>query len=290
MINPTHMPTSYVFINDLYTYALTVYAALHIGIGNIKKAIVSGNYYKQVGLGFGGFEQEKSTSNLINIVNRVEIPEKAKMGIIIDVHSGLGPTGVDTLMVGGFGNKLEKDDETCDENDVDCDNTIDDKIESFTNLIKKIYTNPADDGNYVLDKDTKNPRTKGPIIEFEASVLELSTKKIQNETGATAGYELTVGQISESFCKKYFAPKLKNNNRICLTQEFGTEHMIRVGKALSDENYAYHYGTDNEKNIYGERLQDVFYVKNKIWKKNTIGRGMDVLFKSLDHLMLNEKT
>jgi hypothetical protein len=283
MINPSYMPTKYLYLNDVYSYCITIFAALNIGLGNIKKALVSGNYFKQTGLGFGGFKQEKSSSNLIDLINKLEIPDKAKKAIIIDVHSGLGPNGVDTLMVGGFGIQTDKDDESC-KNDDNCNN-IDDRIDSFTNLIKELYSNPDDDNIYSLDKDTPNPRTKGPIIEFEASVEALSTKKIQNETGATAGYELTVGQVAESFCKKYFAPDLINNNRICITQEFGTEHMIRVGKALSDENYAYHHGSDVEKNTYGERLQDVFYVKNKLWKKNTIGRGMDVVFKSLDHLM-----
>ena len=50
-----------------------------------------------IGLGYGGNKLCTSAKNLIDLVVSLKIQETAKFISLIDVHTGLGPSGVDTL-------------------------------------------------------------------------------------------------------------------------------------------------------------------------------------------------
>lgn len=100
IINPTSKPFKNVFLNDAYSIYLTVTAVIKHGMLNMKKAMVSGNYYKSKGLGFGGYKLSRSGQNLINLMHQLNIHETAEKIVFIDVHTGLGPSGQDTLMIG----------------------------------------------------------------------------------------------------------------------------------------------------------------------------------------------
>jgi len=96
--NFTTMPTSNLFLNDIWGYLKLAKTFLVYGITNAKRALVAGNYHKPTGLGFGGQELQPSARNIIKLVEELEIPTKAKRVALVDVHSGLGPCGVDTLL------------------------------------------------------------------------------------------------------------------------------------------------------------------------------------------------
>jgi len=53
-----------------------------------------------------------------------------------------------------------------------------------------------------------------------------------------------------------------------------------VGKTQTEENYAYHHGTESEKKTYGARMVDVFYVQTDGWRRNVARRGL-VVFKQV---------
>ena len=69
-----------------------------------------------------------------------------------------------------------------------------------------------------------------------------------------------------------------------MTQEFGTISTVLVGKNLVDENYAFHYGTQEEKDVYTQRLKGTFYVETVEWKRNVIRRGLGLILQAIDHL------
>ena len=113
-----------------------------VGLGRIKKALVSGNYFNEKGIGFGGMEKQQSVRILEEFLverglfggwgwewwwwwwwwwwcvgvfvyesGEIEVGgifffsdffiglNKPLNGIfLIDVHTGLGPSGIDTLM------------------------------------------------------------------------------------------------------------------------------------------------------------------------------------------------
>ena len=104
MINPGSMPFgSNMLLNDLYGHLKSAYAVLRYGITTIKRALVAGNYFRQAGLGFGGFTRSKSVEALIDI-SRSKGLHNAKKITLLDHHTGLGPSGTDTLLSLGSGN------------------------------------------------------------------------------------------------------------------------------------------------------------------------------------------
>ena len=48
------------------------------------------------------------------------------------------------------------------------------------------------------------------------------------------------------------------------------------------ENYAYYYGTPHEKEVYGKRYRDCFYLnQDSEWKRKVVHRGLALLFQAI---------
>ena len=104
MINPKSMPFgNNLFFNDIWGHLKSAYAVARYGITPIKRALVAGNYFRQSGLGFGGFKRSLSAETLINIA-KIKNLHNAKKITLLDHHTGLGPSGTDTLALLGRGN------------------------------------------------------------------------------------------------------------------------------------------------------------------------------------------
>ncbi|OQR85541.1 hypothetical protein THRCLA_10683 [Thraustotheca clavata] len=91
-------PTAPVQFNALF-YPKMLQIILEMGYTNAKKAVVSGNYHFQKGLSYGGSELESNHALIRDFIathfNLDEITHVA----FVDVHTGLGPKGFDTLDV-----------------------------------------------------------------------------------------------------------------------------------------------------------------------------------------------
>jgi hypothetical protein len=99
-LNPISKPYKSLFLNDLHGYIVSGKTILSHGMIKIKKGLLSGNYFNQKGLGFGGFKLSRSGENLVRLMNQLDIHGTAEKVVLIDVHTGLGPSGQDTLMIG----------------------------------------------------------------------------------------------------------------------------------------------------------------------------------------------
>jgi hypothetical protein len=105
MVNPKTMPFGESFaLNDIWGHLRSLYAVCVFGITTIKRALVAGNYFRQEGLGFGGFKRTASVETLIRIAHEHELHLAQKI-TLLDHHTGLGPSGTDTLALLGQGNK-----------------------------------------------------------------------------------------------------------------------------------------------------------------------------------------
>eukprot|EP00656_Telonema_subtile_P038879 TRINITY_DN44042_c0_g1_i1.p2 TRINITY_DN44042_c0_g1~~TRINITY_DN44042_c0_g1_i1.p2 ORF type:complete len:380 (-),score=57.44 TRINITY_DN44042_c0_g1_i1:4-1143(-) len=74
-------------------------AAYHLalnGFNALKKALVTGQYHDAVGVYYGGAEEQPSITLLSKVLPTI-LTTTADV-IVVDVHSGLGPQGVDTFM------------------------------------------------------------------------------------------------------------------------------------------------------------------------------------------------
>lgn len=190
-LNPTSKFHSNVVINEILSFLVLGKSLMKYGLKALKKALVSGNYYKQKGVGFGGFEQTQSVKNLLNLlVNEIQLPSLAKEFILLDVHTGLGPEGVDTLMFHGS--------------------------EEWSKQMESIF--PTD---YLNEKTLGGIKVEefsaSPLPDKQGEKISDSVKVDNNAKEVASGYELTVGTVSGSLCSNYLSPN-KNIKFMCITQ------------------------------------------------------------------------
>lgn len=244
LLNPTYqigtaMGPYGMWLSDLHGLLKVAYAVGAVGIESIKRSLVAGNYYKSSGLGFGGFSRSRSVEALSRIATDLNIDEASKV-VLIDVHTGLGLPGIDTLVYFS-GSRLAQ----------------------FEKLFPKEL---SADGTTVVGGRKENGKGEG-------------------EGAAMSGYDLTVG-TTDDFCREAMSPHLPEEDRVCVTQEFGTVPTVRVGKALMDENYGFLHGTETERIEYGRRLRACFFVETTPWARAVAHRGLQVLLQAFDSLVI----
>ena len=99
IINPTERPFSSYYLNDLYAMVQSGYLVWRHGMHTLKTALVAGNYINPKGYSYGGRDYTASARNLIQLlIEDLQLPSRATKLALIDVHTGLGPAGVDTLL------------------------------------------------------------------------------------------------------------------------------------------------------------------------------------------------
>ena len=245
LINPTVQASNNGIINDIVNIFRTLLALSRYGLLHLKKALVSGNYHKQNGVGFGGFTMSKSVHNLIELVHsdKLDITMSDRV-VLVDVHTGLGPEGVDTV---------------------------------FTNPPGDLIAFPTEEDFGLIRSGSTKPVITGGIH------ANVPNKKMK-ESDALSGYDLTVGQTTSGFCDNFLSKVSSKTLRTCLLQEIGTVSPIVVGRNMIAENYAHFYGSAAEKVVYTERYKNCFYVQRNAWKRNVVRRGLKVILQSLDLL------
>ena len=94
-INPKMQPT---FWNIMAYFARTLYKLGTVGQQGLKKALVPGQYHDPTGCYYGGNGKPEINQH---IVRKILKPfSSAKRSVLLDIHTGLGPSGIDTLMTG----------------------------------------------------------------------------------------------------------------------------------------------------------------------------------------------
>lgn len=68
------------------------------GFTAIKRAFVTGQYHHPEGIYYGGAGEQPSVTTLRKVLRSYSGDGTLKQAVFIDVHSGLGPEGVDTMM------------------------------------------------------------------------------------------------------------------------------------------------------------------------------------------------
>lgn len=95
LLSPPRAPTCC----DSCMFKLRVYGAVvRNGFTAIKRAFVTGQYHHPEGIYYGGDGEQPSVATLRKVLRSYSGNGKLKQAVFIDVHSGLGPEGVDTMM------------------------------------------------------------------------------------------------------------------------------------------------------------------------------------------------
>jgi Protein of unknown function (DUF2817) len=232
LINPKSQVSNNIAVNDAFNIFRTLLALGRYGLLHLKKALVSGNYHKKNGVGFGGFAMSQSAKNLIGLVQGDVLSiQDAEQVVLVDVHTGLGPTGVDTI---------------------------------FTNPPEALEHFPTE--KVTVEGSKKESVTGGIHAALDA--------KRMKEDDAMSG---DVGQTISGFCDTYLSQGLDKEKVVCLVQEFGTVSPVVVGMTMIAENYAHHYGSAEEKELYKKRYRDCFYVDTESWRRSVLRRGVSII-------------
>ena len=259
LFNPVKTISKNIQVNEVYSMFRTVYALGRYGLLHIKRALVAGNYHKEDGVGFGGFDLQQSAKNLISLVQDESIGlSHADQILLLDVHTGLGPMGVDTL----GSNRVS---------------TLQESFPTETEEVTVTTTESSIPNSRSSSIGNKNSAVLGGIH------ADLSGKGTKDD--ALSGYDLTVGQITSAFCDNWLSKNISRDKVTCLLQEFGTVRPSEVGRYMIAENYAYFHGSQEEKAYYREKYRDCFYVQSSFWKRRVVRRGLKVFIQSLNFLV-----
>lgn len=199
VINPTSRPFPYIWLNDLYMLALSGYQMLLHGKDTIKTALVSGNYINPTGYSYGGQTYTQSTRNLMHLLlDQLDIPRRAQKLVMIDVHSGLGPSGVDTLLDVGY------------------------SPQTVERVFPTEYNVKGEAIGALKSSSGSGVGTVGADSENSAEpAAGVVSDKVAKNTAADAvskGYEMVKGVIAGNFCNSMLAPNLSSQDKICVTQ------------------------------------------------------------------------
>ncbi|GKZ00279.1 hypothetical protein MPSEU_000980800 [Mayamaea pseudoterrestris] len=244
----------------------------HHGLASIKAAMVAGQYYNDKGIFYGGSQLEPSTKLLEEWLTKYlskhlhqhkkDKHDDASHGTHdaitwIDVHTGLGPSGRDTLLPGAHfasnqGNASLSDQQQ-DEGETDFSQAPSDK-----------YVN-----NYAQQLQRWFPNSLLPT-----------------ENSVASGYEQVKGLYGS-----YFHDLLHEHdaNSLFFVQEFGTIPSIFVGHALMTENAAYQHGNHSTTNsstspmVWAKRtMLPAFYLQHPDWRRSVLQQGVRVAWQGLE--------
>lgn len=207
LLNPTKMPFENPYLNDVYWLFLSAKTLLRTSFLVIKRAMAAGNYHKRKGYGFGGFQRSASANNLIQYVQDLNIPSTAKYFYLLDVHTGLGPSGVDTLMFDHV-------------DDVD--------------WIESVYPTEIDKKGKIVGGIKSFSFGATSPLSSQPEGEEAKNKNTATNADAAAvssGYDLTVGTVY-ALCETFAASHLDGKRRVCFSQEFGTVPPFYAGKVI----------------------------------------------------------
>jgi hypothetical protein len=229
ILNPTSKPFRSLILNEIFSLLQMGYVSLKYGVTSLKRAMVSGNYHFNQGYGFGGFAHAKSTKNVIQLfVERLKLPQEAEAIVMLDVHTGLGPLGVDTLFYANSPNFGEAEIEKIFPSESDRQNP--------TMVIGGLKASSLG-GNHGKKKQ-EHIQGIGYITFFvnetvhslfAVCLIGTKSRAKADAENVASGYDLTIG-TTEALCTNFLAPHLHDEKRVCVSQEFGTVPVMMVGK------------------------------------------------------------
>lgn len=243
LFNPRRAPTLF---NAYFTvFMKAAYAIIRHGYVNMKRSLVAGTYEHSRGIFFGGTELQPSHVLLHEFLVKEGFTIHAGMLTWIDVHTGLGPSGVDTLLAHGTDKSDGPNGEGADE-----------------------YFYGA-------------PRP----VQYHFGQGEHGGNDGQNQQGSgggdvTSGYDLSRGIMNEYYAK-LFQKSSPGAHPLIVTQEFGTVPGIMVARGMILENMAYNYARELQP-YWSQFSRDAFYIRTDQWRRSILSRGLIVLRQAIE--------
>lgn len=228
------------YMDDALFIARAIYGIAALGMVNVKRAIVAGQYHQPDGLYYGGGPQlTRSHALLLPLLKRVAAPAFA--AILLDVHTGLGPMGVDTLMPPLSGGVIG-----------DAENAA---------AVDAIFGTGAA-GADVLGTDF---------------LIGAKPEDAKGAAAASSGYELTRGSTDNYLL--HLAGADGWARALQVTQEFGTwpAPLVLYGMIVERAEWLHGepaLGSECNGTARGAKAaKDAFYVRRASWQRKIVRRG-----------------
>ena len=204
LFNPRRAPT----LIDAY-FTVFVKAALAIvryGYVNMKRSLVAGTYTHSRGIFFGGTELQQSHLLLHDFLLKEGLTDNVGSLTWIDVHTGLGPSGIDTLLAHGIDQSHGTDGAVADE---------------------WFYGAPRP-------------------VQYHFGQGENGQNESGGAGGdVTSGYDLSRGIMNEYYAK-LFDSTSPDAHPLIVTQEFGTVPGVFVARGMILENMANNHARESQ--------------------------------------------
>lgn len=260
-INPKEEPFSW----DFQFYTSVPFYAGYYGMEMLKQVLAGGQYIYPKGIFYGGNNCEQAVQNILIFLAKNF--SRCEHYLHIDVHTGLGPQGEDTLL---------------------CTSTSDGTPSTSEEFLQN------------FPEATKQFTDKGIAYNFyggmKTGLMCLFMNVAMVEPGKINDF-LFIEESKEDRDLRRSTTKSFNG----IAQEFGTYNGVQVVHALRTENYYFNYknivpssspvssSTTAEKISHdphwsSTNILNSFWIKNSEWEHKVISRGKTVFQQSLDYL------
>ena len=273
------------------------------GYDRVKRVFVTGQYTDPEALLYGGHEDamEASLQQLFQFLTQTK-PELLKnTKLLIDVHTGLGPFGKDTLSF-----KWSENDKTTSEQDssTNINDTDVGGAMNFTSLFPSAYdmvTPLSKEKGAMSGYEHAKGFVTGYLEEEQKSIVErIMSEDVECQAGSPDDAE-------EKQCSPQSIEHKKEEKRhnIFMVQEFGTIPGILVARALSLENWVFQYmklektkvlnylqkqQLDDTNDLRISLTRGAFYPQSTKWRRSIVQRGVSLFQHGIDFATTSTST
>lgn len=255
LFHPSRLPT---FAERLLIFGKIAYFLITVGFSKLKTTFVTGQYHDQTGLYYGGTKLERSWEILRDFLK--PYCAAARRLVVIDVHSGLGPSGADTLM---------------------CDSKAQFKVASEIWPSGCLIDEPSDAG-----EDSASSGYTNAVGSSDLRALCFGTISRSFAASDAAKTPEISAQIAN---RRNNEPAEANFDLyMAVTQEFGTVPPIFVARGVLFENAAFNLSRNSPSHRMGQEMsRGAFYVESYAWKESVLRRGLERLDQTVEYLKKN---
>jgi hypothetical protein len=296
--NPPYAPTLWYYHVQVWMQAL--YGLLRYGYSSIKRTMVAGQYHQPYGIFYGGASDgmEPSLQHLFQVLHKQgvlptrttkEEEEDNEMSsspstitadapptlTFIDVHTGLGPPGEDTLMFSNRQIKRLQQDE---------DET---SVLLFQKQMERLFAGSLLPNIMMMMMNSKHHRHRAAVVT--------SSKTSPAAQQVVAGYDLAIGMVTdyihEQWMRYYYwkdhhhhkTPSLpcRRPATLSLVQEFGTVDSLLVARALIIENMAWRFSHHHQHAQWAQvTTRAAFFPNVPSWRAKVLQHGLRLLYQA----------
>jgi hypothetical protein len=251
--------------NTIGFFVRTIPAVAQHGLAALKRGMVAGQYHHPEGLNYGGQDWQPSVERLLNTfaTDRPEFFKDSPNVLWIDVHTGLGPFGKDTV-----NRQAHIQHPATEEQEEDTDVELDAYLKTAYSVMSSVAG-----GKDTAEAFKGYDLSKGMLTEF----------------------------LGDSYRKAVLQSESKKEG-IFLIQEFGTLPTILVGRALILDNVLYHFrkhqhqrrrNNNNNEGGFSYRspyLRYAFYPQSTEWRSSLIRRGVAIVLQGMEYSTARSKS